>query len=118
MRELKMSLRALADVSRLRIVQQLSHCEEVSVSELARHLRLSQPLLSWHLSSLRRARLVNTRREGRVVYCSLNVERLLWCQGELGRLAGGVVSLEGHGAAAVGPPPTPAGLPRAVGNAL
>lgn len=86
MRELKLALKALADISRLRIVEHLADGREVKVSELALALRISQPLLSWHLRNLRRARLVNTRREGRMVYCSLNLDQLSWCQEELGRL--------------------------------
>lgn len=88
MRELKLALKALADISRLQIVEHLADSREVKVTELALALRMSQPLLSWHLRSLRRARLVNTRREGRVVYCSLNLNRLAWCQEELAGLVG------------------------------
>ncbi|MDP2726485.1 MAG: metalloregulator ArsR/SmtB family transcription factor [Dehalococcoidia bacterium] len=88
LRELKLALKSLADTSRLRIVERLADGREVKVFELALSLRISQPLLSWHLRSLKRAGLVNTRREGRVVYCSLNLNRLAWCQEELAMLTG------------------------------
>lgn len=88
MRELKLALKALADVSRLQIVEHLADGREVKVTDLVMALEVSQPLLSWHLRILRRARLVNTRREGRVVYCSLNLKQMDWCQEELAGLVG------------------------------
>ncbi len=89
LRELKLDLKALADVSRLQIVEQLADGREITVTDLALALHVSQPLLSWHLRIMRRARLVNTRREGRVVYCSLNLSQMGWCQGQLAGLVGG-----------------------------
>lgn len=74
-RDLKAYYRALADVSRLRIVQLLATEGERPVSELARRLRLSQPLLSWHLHRLKRAGIVRTERVGREVRCSFDRER-------------------------------------------
>jgi|SRR5579862_235029 len=75
-RELKQLCRALGDLTRMRIVRHLVHEREVSVSDLAELLLLSQPLASWHLRILRRAGLLSTRREGRQVYCSLNRHRI------------------------------------------
>jgi ArsR family transcriptional regulator len=75
-RDLRAALRALSDTARLRIVQYLSAYEEITVSELTRALRISQPLASWHLRKLRRAQLIATRRVGRQVFCSLNRTRL------------------------------------------
>jgi ArsR family transcriptional regulator len=86
-RELKVALRALADVSRLRIVRTLAEGAETTVTELARAMKISQPLLSWHLRFLRRAGLVDTRRKGRAVYCTLNRERWQWTLAELKALA-------------------------------
>jgi len=86
LRELKLALKALADTSRLEMVSHLADGREVKVTELAIALRVSQPLLSWHLRSLKRAHLVNTRRKGRVVYCSLNLDQLAWCQQQLAGL--------------------------------
>lgn len=79
-RTLKRMLKALADVARLTIVYHLAHQEqEVTVHTLTDLLRLSQPLVSWHLSRLRRAGLVETRRVGRQVYCTLNREQFQRC---------------------------------------
>jgi len=54
LRELKSFYRALGDVNRLRI---------------------SQPLMSWHLRRLRRAGIVRMERVGREVRCSFDRER-------------------------------------------
>ncbi|HYX50878.1 MAG TPA: metalloregulator ArsR/SmtB family transcription factor [Ktedonobacteraceae bacterium] len=78
-RELKLMMKALADVARLTIVYHLAHQDEVTVTELSELLRISQPLVSWHLLRLRRAGLVETRRTGRQVYCSLNRQRFQLC---------------------------------------
>jgi DNA-binding transcriptional ArsR family regulator len=67
--------KAMADPTRLRILQRLSHGEG-TVSELMKHVDLSQPLVSWHLRRLRVAGLVETRRAGREVVCSLGREAL------------------------------------------
>jgi DNA-binding transcriptional ArsR family regulator len=50
--------------------------EQITVTELGVRLRLSQPLISWHLRLLRKAGIVTTRRSGRQVWCSLNREAL------------------------------------------
>ncbi len=67
--------KALADPTRLRIMQRLT-AGEGSVSDLMRHVELSQPLVSWHLRRLRTAGLVETRRQGRETICSLSRDAL------------------------------------------
>ncbi len=74
LRELRSYYRALGDVNRLRIVQILVTEGEQPVSELARRLRISQPLMSWHLRRLRRAGIVRMERMGREVRCSFDRE--------------------------------------------
>jgi ArsR family transcriptional regulator len=79
-RELKNMMKALADVARLTIVYHLARQqEEVTVTHLTEMLSISQPLVSWHLRKLRRAGLIETRRVGRQVYCSLNLQRFHYC---------------------------------------
>ncbi len=78
-RELKTMTKALADVARLTIVYHLARRDEVTVTELTALLSISQPLVSWHLRKLRRAGLIETRREGRQVHCSLNRQRYRYC---------------------------------------
>ncbi len=75
LRDLKSFHRALGDVNRLRAVQILATEGELSVSELVRRLRISQPLMSWHLRRLTRAGIVRTERVGREVRCSFDRER-------------------------------------------
>lgn len=75
LRELKTYYRALGDVTRLRIVQLLATEGEQAVSEIARRLHVSQPLLTWHLHRLRRSGIVRTVRVGREVRCSFDRER-------------------------------------------
>jgi len=70
--DLALYFRALGDRKRLQIAQFLAQHERVPVTQLAEELRLSQPLISWHLRLMRRAGLVKTQREGRQVLCSLN----------------------------------------------
>lgn len=67
--------KALADPTRLRILQRLTEGDG-TVTELMRHVDLSQPLVSWHLRRLRTAGLVETRRSGREVVCSLGRDAL------------------------------------------
>jgi ArsR family transcriptional regulator len=67
--------KALADPTRLRIVARLADGDG-TVSDLMRHVDLSQPLVSWHVRRLRAAGLVETRRSGRETICSLSRETL------------------------------------------
>src|SRR5207248_7520408 len=68
-------LLALANPTRLRIVEELA-AGESSVNDLAARLRIAQPLISWHLRMLRMGGVIRTRREGRQVYCSLDLESI------------------------------------------
>jgi ArsR family transcriptional regulator, arsenate/arsenite/antimonite-responsive transcriptional repressor len=70
-RDLKAHFVGLANPTRLSIVSLLVSGER-SASEIARKLKLSQPLLSWHLRVMRRAGLIGTRRSGREMWCSLD----------------------------------------------
>jgi len=75
LRELKAYHRALGDVTRLRAVQILATDGALNVSELVRRLKISQPLMSWHLRRLTRAGIVRTEKVGREVRCSFDRER-------------------------------------------
>ncbi len=63
--------RALADETRMRIVMCLVG-REVCVCELADHLDVPQPLLSFHLRTLREAGLVQVERRGRWNFYTLD----------------------------------------------
>lgn len=75
-RELRATLRVVGDLVRLQILRRLAQNEEMGVTELAYALRVSQPLLSWHLGVLKRVGLVNVRREGRLVWYALSRQAL------------------------------------------
>src|SRR5260221_7375290 len=73
--ELPDHFRSFANPTRLRILERLGKVGEESVNDLAVHLRMSQPRISWHLRMLRVGGVVRTRREGRQGYCSLDREK-------------------------------------------
>ena len=75
--------RALADPTRLRIVELLRGGERC-VCDLTDALGAAQSLLSFHLKSLKEAGLVSDRREGRWSYYALDREAL----GELEEILG------------------------------
>ncbi len=103
-RDLKAHFVGLANPTRLAIVSLLVAGER-SASEMARNLKLSQPLLSWHLRVMRRAGLIGTRRSGREVWCSLDRKSIREFQGRFNQFIrepqGGVSG----GAIAVARPP-------------
>jgi ArsR family transcriptional regulator len=65
--------RALADETRLRIIDLLRGGEQC-VCHLTDTLELGQSLLSFHLKTLKQAGLVTDRRDGRWSYYALNRE--------------------------------------------
>ncbi len=65
-----------ANPTRLRILQRLGELGEVNVSELAAYLHMSQPRISWHVRMLRLGGVIRVRRDGRQVWCSLDVESI------------------------------------------
>src|SRR6266540_1345714 len=87
-RELPDHFLALANPTRLRLLERLAKVGEESVNDLAAHLRLRQPRISWHLRMLRVGGVIRTRRDGRQVYCSLDVENLAHERDRLDELLG------------------------------
>jgi DNA-binding transcriptional ArsR family regulator len=79
---------AFANPTRLRILQRLGEVGEENVNDLALHLRMSQPRISWHLRMLRVGGVIRTRRDGRQVYCSLDVENIASERRQLEELLG------------------------------
>ena len=82
LREMTRYFYALKDILRLRILVTLAGSGEMTVTELARALHVSQPLVSFHLRPLRLFGLVQVRRAGREVYCSMNLPEIQRRQGE------------------------------------
>ena len=63
--------KALADPTRVAIVNRLAGADEVCVCELVDDFELSQPTISHHLKILREAGLVDSRRRGTWAYYRL-----------------------------------------------
>ena len=79
---------AFANPTRLRILERLAQAGEESVNDLAEYLHMSQPRISWHLRMLRLGGVIRTRREGRLVYCSLDVENIRHVRQRLDEMLG------------------------------
>ena len=73
--ELVAALRALGDVTRLNLLRLVSESPR-STKELAQLLHMSEPGVSRHLTTLARAGLVRTRREGYYVLYEVDTEAL------------------------------------------
>lgn len=73
---LKPFLKAIADTNRVAILRELSNVDGLSVLDLSDRLMLSQPLTSWHLHILKRARLVKPTHQGRQRIYRLDRERI------------------------------------------
>lgn len=67
--------KTIASRKRLEIIQ-LLHGRELSVGEMTSMLGIRQANISQHLSELRQARIVTTRREGVKVYYKLTDDRI------------------------------------------
>lgn len=68
---------ALSDKIRLKIIKLLTENEEICVCKFQEIFKLPQPNLSFHLSILRKAKLVNTRKKGTWTFYKLNRENFI-----------------------------------------
>ena len=82
--ELATQFKALADPTRVAIVNHLSASDEVCVCNLVDAFDLSQPTISHHLKILREAGLVESSRRGTWAYYRLVPERLAALRATLG----------------------------------
>ncbi len=87
-RELPDHFLALANPTRLRILERLGSVGEENVTDLAAYMRMSQPRISWHVRMLRVGGVIRIRREGRQVWCSLDVENIARERARLDQLLG------------------------------
>ncbi len=69
------TFKALADPTRIRIISILLHTE-LCVCDLAATLGMTQSAVSHQLRHMRQMRLVKSRKEGRMVYYSLDDEHI------------------------------------------
>ncbi len=79
---------AFANPTRLRILERLGKVGEENVTDLAEHMHMSQPRISWHLRTLRLGGVIRIRRDGRQAYCSLDVENIRRFRARLDQLLG------------------------------
>ena len=70
-------LNAIDHKLRQRIMGLLLNSAPMTVTDIYIKLRLEQSVASQHLAKLRRAKIVTTERDGKYVYYSLNMERML-----------------------------------------
>ncbi len=77
--------KALADPTRVAIINSLSAADEVCVCNLTDTFELSQPTISHHLKILREAGLVESSRRGTWAYYRLVPEALAELRGALGK---------------------------------
>jgi len=82
--ELAARFKALADPTRVAIINSLSAAEEVCVCNLTETFELSQPTISHHLKILREAGLVESSRRGTWAYYRLVPEAIAALRGALG----------------------------------
>jgi ArsR family transcriptional regulator len=71
-RELIRALKALADPTRFRMVQEISGAGELSCGDVAKRFDVSQPTISHHLKILLDAGLLVQRTEGKHHYTSVD----------------------------------------------
>jgi ArsR family transcriptional regulator, arsenate/arsenite/antimonite-responsive transcriptional repressor len=83
---------ALADETRLRIIEQLAEGEQC-VCDLSGALEAGQSRLSFHLKTLKDAGVLNDRREGRWIYYALSPDALT----ELRDMVGALGVAQGNG---------------------
>jgi ArsR family transcriptional regulator len=76
--------KALADPTRVAIINSLSAADEVCVCNMTEDFRLSQPTISHHLKILREAGLVESTRRGTWAYYRLVPEAIAALRGALG----------------------------------
>jgi ArsR family transcriptional regulator, arsenate/arsenite/antimonite-responsive transcriptional repressor len=75
--ELLELMRAFSDETRQKIIRQCFTEKEVCVNDIAKQFTLSRPTISHHLNLMKRAKLLNSRKEGKEVYYSVNKEYIV-----------------------------------------
>ena len=72
--DLDQVFKALGDPTRLQIVKMLAEGGEVCVCSIVDSLDMNQSAVSHHMSKLKQAGLLHSRREGQWIHYSLNIE--------------------------------------------
>jgi DNA-binding transcriptional ArsR family regulator len=74
--KLQLIFQTLSDSSRLKILKYIND-KECSVTQITEGTRLSQPLVSHHLRTLRERQILETNRDGPFIYYRIKDKRLL-----------------------------------------
>jgi ArsR family transcriptional regulator len=77
-----MFAKAMADETRQQIMRLLC-CQSLCVNDVVERTGVTQPTVSHHLGILREAGLVETRREGKQIFYTLNQDEVAVCCGVL-----------------------------------
>ena len=88
LRKAVLVLRAINHKLRQRMIDLLEENERMTVTDIYIKLRLEQSVASQHLAILRRAGVVNTERQGKFIYYSLDRDRLAQISRLVEELAG------------------------------
>lgn len=76
-------LRAIAHPLRMTIVEFIDKKKIINVNKIYNTLKLEQSITSQHLRILRSADLVETKREGKFIFYSLNYDKLAQVDGAM-----------------------------------
>jgi DNA-binding transcriptional ArsR family regulator len=68
-------LRALNNPKRQSIIKLIHGNRRINVTDIYKKLKLEQSVASQQLAILRQGRFVNTERDGKIIYYSLNYDR-------------------------------------------
>lgn len=68
---------ALTDVTRLKIIALFYENKELCVTTIAEQFELTRPTISHHLNLMKRAKLLNARKEGKEIYYSFNKDHVI-----------------------------------------
>jgi DNA-binding transcriptional ArsR family regulator len=77
LRKAVLALRAVSHRLRQEMIEFLQEREQTTVTDIYVKLRIEQSVASQHLAILRRAEIVDTTRDGKFIYYSLNEDKLI-----------------------------------------
>lgn len=70
-------LRALSDKTRQEIIMLFTAKKELRANDVAKNFALSRPTISHHLNLMKRSGLLNSRKNGKEIYYSLNKKHII-----------------------------------------
>lgn len=73
--------KAIHDRHRQHVLELLAEHGQLNATEIVKRLKLSQPTVSHHLKILHEAKLINTLKQGKEVFYSINQKSIVDCCG-------------------------------------